>query len=136
MGAATWRVSPTSIARLLGAGSCTLQDPRRCYTNPITTVGAAGFFGGQAGTVGCLGLTSSAVVNQATGLPGPIRVILDFDTEVSLCERPGDRVRAPGGSNCAAGVGATTTTTTAPLPLPCGLTVPLVQRDLRARADL
>jgi hypothetical protein len=109
---------------ILGAGNCTLADPRRCYRDPITTVGAAGFFGGQAGTVGCLGLTSSAVVNQATGLPGAIRVILDFEADVRCASDPDVTFEPPGGSNCPQTVGTSSTTTTLLPTLPCALSLP------------
>jgi hypothetical protein len=109
---------------LLGAGSCAQLEPRRCYDNPIETVGAANFFGGQAGTVGCLGRTSSAVINQATGLPGAIRVILDFESEVRCASNPAVEFNPPGGSNCNSSTTESTTTTTVPLPVPCGLALP------------
>jgi hypothetical protein len=110
---------------LLGAGACTLDEPRRCYPDPITTEGAAGFYGGIAGTIGCLGVTSSAVVNQATGLPGAIRVVLDFETEVRCANDPSVQMNPPGGANCPDEPVSTTTTTTLLPPLPCSLTFPL-----------
>ena len=116
---------------LLGAGACTLLEPRRCYPNPIATEGDAGFFGGIAGTVGCLGVTSSAVVNQATGLPGAIRVVLDFESDVRCQSDPNVRFEPPSGANCPA-FGSTTTTTTLLPPLPCVASFPLCGGDCPA----
>jgi hypothetical protein len=103
---------------VIGGGTCSIQEKRRCYPDPIVTDGAPGFYGGIASTVGCLGLTSSPVINAATGLPGAARVVFDFDAETRCADRPDLLFEPPTGFNCTATTTTSTTTSSLP-PLPC-----------------
>jgi hypothetical protein len=75
------------------------------------------------GTNACIGLTSSAVINQASGLPGAVRIALEADLEPRCAGAPGVRWDPPSGSNCT--TASTTTTTTLIPPILCGDAFPV-----------
>ncbi len=107
----------------LSAGSCTLTENRRCFPDPIVVDGRPGVLGANLGTNSCIGLTSSAVINQASGLPGAVRVALEADIRPRCASSPSVRWDPPTGATCTT-VSTTTTTTLVP-PLPCGDAFPL-----------
>jgi hypothetical protein len=107
---------------LNGNGACTISRPRRCFPDPLTADGEPGLFGAQVGSVACIGLTTSAVINIASGLPGAVKVGLEFDAEPSCSGHPDTPWQPPGGANCATTT-STTTTTLFP-PLPCIASIP------------
>ena len=100
-----------------GTGACTIEQPRICYPDPIEVGGHPGLFGADVGGLACIGVTTSAVINVASGLPGPVRVALNFDSDVGCGADPSVPWDPPIGSNCTT-IGSTTTTTLVP-PLPC-----------------
>jgi hypothetical protein len=63
------------------AGSCTQNQPRPCFLDPIVATGAPD--PDQTMLVGafCVPPTSSSGVNSATGLPGPSRIAVELGLE-------------------------------------------------------
>lgn len=82
------------------AGTCRLVQTRRCYTDPIVAPGRPGHLGAVLGATGCIGLTSNPAVNLASGLPGAVRVVLDYDSEVRCASDPDVIFQPPTGANC------------------------------------
>ncbi len=103
----------------LNAGSCSVLDLRRCFTDPITVDGNADIYNPVTGGIFCIPATTNIAVNQTAGLPGPGTVNLDFDADVR-CQSDVDQVYDfPNGDACPDVVTTTTTTTTTvTLPLP------------------
>ena len=107
---------------VLGAGSCTVLDLRRCFPDPIAVSGHADVDNPVTGAVFCIPPTTNIAVNQTAGLPGPGTIQLDFDAEVRCQSDPDLDYQFPDGANCPDLVTTTTTTTTSitlPIP-PCG----------------
>jgi hypothetical protein len=104
-----------------GQGACTISQPRRCYPNPITVSGSPGVFGADVGGLACIGLTTSAVINIASGLPGAFKIELDFDSEPACASDPSLPWYPPAGANCTATASTTTTTLFPPLPCVAGI---------------
>ena len=103
-----------------GAGNCTVVERLRCYPDPIMVGGQPSFSGADMGGLACIGLTSSPAINVASGLPGPVRVALNVDTDVRCADDFDIPWDAPVGGNCPVSV-----TTTTLIGLPCGDTFPL-----------
>lgn len=82
------------------AGNCTLVQTRRCYTDPIVAPGRPGHLGEVLGATGCIGLTSNPAINLASGLPGAVRVVVDYDSEVRCASDPEVIFEPPTGANC------------------------------------
>jgi hypothetical protein len=100
-----------------GNGACQISERRRCYTDPITVSGRSGVFGAKLGAISCIGVTTSAAINLASGLPGAVRLGLDVDLETSCADLPNRTWDPPSGSNCIVqGTATTTTTSTTLLP--------------------
>ncbi len=103
-------------------GTCSVQDLRRCFPDPITAVGDPDTYDPTSGSLFCIAATSNPAINLAAGLPGPGKLLLSFDSDIR-CQSNHDLVyEFPSGANC--GGGASTTSTTL-LPLPgCDETAP------------
>jgi hypothetical protein len=103
---------------ITGAGACTLTERRKCYTDPITVDGRPGLFGAKIGGIGCIGVTSSLAINQASGLPGAVRVGLDIDLDTKCGGvKEKENWQPPAGANCVVtGTPTTSTTSTTLLP--------------------
>jgi len=104
-----------------GNGTCSIVQPRRCYADPIVAHGSPAPFGAEVGGLACIGLTTSAVINVASGLPGAVNVGLDFDATPTCVGNPDVVWQPPGGANC---VTTDTTTTTTLIGLPCVASLP------------
>lgn len=107
---------------VVGAGSCTLAELRRCFPDPITVSGTADVAHPVNGAIFCIPPTTNIAVNQTAGLPGPGTIQLDFDVDIRCQSDPSLVYQFPDGANCPDLVTTTTTTTTTitlPLP-PCG----------------
>jgi hypothetical protein len=102
-------------------GSCTLSKQRLCFADPIVVTGNPGTYGAVSGSLFCIPPTTSGAVNNAGGLPGAGRLVLDFDSDVRCAGDPSVVWEIPGGSNCP---GVTPTTTTTLPTVPCGTLVP------------
>jgi hypothetical protein len=105
-----------------GAGACTVEQQRRCHTDPIVVGGTPGTYRALSGAIFCIPPTTSSVVNSAGGLPGAGRISLDFDAEPRCANEPDTVWEIPGGANCTP-VTPTTTTTLIP-PIGCNTLVP------------
>jgi hypothetical protein len=103
-------------------GSCTIQDKRRCYPDPIEVTGVPSIFTPVASGLACIGVTSSVVINLGAALPGAVRVELEYESTPTCAADPSLPWQPPGGANCVA-TSSTTTTTLIP-PLPCVAGVP------------
>ncbi len=109
-----------------GNGACQISERRKCYTDPIVVSGRPGVFGAKLGAISCIGVTTSAAINLASGLPGAVRLGLDVDLETTCAGLPNRTWDPPSGSNCIVESGSTTTSTTSTTLLPpvdCGSTV-------------
>ncbi len=62
-------------------GACTITESRSCFLDPVTAAGAAHPDTPLLGTVFCVPPTSSSGVNNATGLPGPSRAVVQLEVE-------------------------------------------------------
>lgn len=83
-------------------GICTSSLPhsqRSCFLPTIFVTGESGVYDGEAVSVGCSAQTGSPSVNAARGLPGPVRVRLDFNMDL-LCDDHSTSYELPGGMNC------------------------------------
>jgi hypothetical protein len=60
-------------------GNCELAQRRRCFLDPLEATGSASTEGDELVSAYCGGLLSSAGKNAAFGLPGPIRLVTDWD---------------------------------------------------------
>jgi hypothetical protein len=105
--------------QLLGAGSCTLQQRRRCFPNPIEASGDPDAIHPILGTTFCIPATSSVAVNASGGLPGPGSFEVDFVNDIRCQNDPDRPYLLPDGVNCT----VTTTTTTSTLST-CATTTP------------
>jgi hypothetical protein len=76
--------------------------------------GEAGIFGMDVGGLACIGLTTSPAINVASGLPGAVRVAVNFDLDQKCETDPLVSWHPPAGANCPVLAGT-----------PCGDTVPL-----------
>jgi hypothetical protein len=83
-----------------GCGNCTLQQNKPCFTSPITATGTPGIYSSEGVSTFCTAATSNDGVNGAGGLPGPGRVLLDFDFNVWCDAAHTTQMELPGGSNC------------------------------------
>jgi hypothetical protein len=84
------------------AGQCTVEERLRCYPDPIPVTGSPGIFGDEVGGLACIGLTTSPAINVASGLPGPVRVAIDFDLDIRCATDPNMTWNPPAGTNCPA----------------------------------
>jgi hypothetical protein len=98
-----------------GHGACQISERRKCYTDPITVDGRPGVFGAKLGAISCIGVTTSAAINLASGLPGAVRLGLDVDLTPTCGNLPNRAWDPPSGSNCIVESTPTTTTTTTTL---------------------
>jgi hypothetical protein len=85
---------------LYGAGQCTLEERLRCYPDPLPVSGTPGIFSEELGGLACIGLTTSPAINVASGLPGAVRVVVDFDMDARCATDPTVSWLAPAGTNC------------------------------------
>jgi hypothetical protein len=106
----------------LDAGSCTVQDIRRCFPDPIVVTGVQDVYNPVTGAIFCIPPTTSLPVNQTAGLPGPGATNLEFDADVRCQSDTTLEYQFPDGANCPQlTTTTTTTTTTVTLPVPaCG----------------
>ncbi len=108
-----------------GHGACQISERRKCYTDPITVSWRPGVFGAKIGAISCIGVTTSAAINLASGLPGAVRLGLDTDLQAT-CDGLNRAWEPPSGSNCIVDGGAITTTTSTTLltEFDCGTLLP------------
>lgn len=79
-------------------GDCTLSETVGCFDGTIDATGTPGSLGAELVSTFCTAHTSNGGVNAAGGLPGPARLVLDFDFEARCSD--GDLAQAPGFVNC------------------------------------
>ncbi|MFP6627149.1 MAG: hypothetical protein VCA74_08870 [Deltaproteobacteria bacterium] len=80
-------------------GSCSLQQARNCFLNPVVGQGNPSPHGADMASTFCVPPTASASINAAGGLPGPGRVMINFDY-YGVCPDGITPHELPGGSNC------------------------------------
>ena len=61
-------------------GNCTLSETRSCFLEPIQSSGIADADKPVVATTFCVPPTNSSGINQATGMPGPSRTIIQLET--------------------------------------------------------
>lgn len=90
-------------------GSCTVAQQRSCFPDPFGAVGSDGAVGSTAssGAYGadlvstmCIAATGNSGVNASVGLPGPGRLLLNFDFLGRCASDNSVAFELPGGSNC------------------------------------
>jgi hypothetical protein len=90
-------------------GSCTLFQNRACFPDPMgaqgsdAVVGAipsASVYGAELVSTLCVPATSNATIDTSVGLPGPARLLIDFDNLGRCGANPLASFELPGGSNC------------------------------------
>jgi hypothetical protein len=79
-------------------GTCTLQQPRRCFLDPIVETGTKGVDGAELVSTFCAPPTVNVGINNTNGLPGAGRVKLDVDF-TAYCP-DGATPFELGGANC------------------------------------
>ncbi|MFP6598891.1 MAG: hypothetical protein VB852_00435 [Deltaproteobacteria bacterium] len=79
-------------------GSCSLTEPRSCFTDPITAEGDTSQNGGDVVATFCTPPSNSMAINTAAGSPGPSRITVSMEFE-GLCD-DGSVAEPPAGSNC------------------------------------
>lgn len=79
-------------------GDCTISAAVECFDGTIGAEGTPGSLGAELVSTFCTAHTGNAGVNAAGGLPGPGRLVLDFDFEARCSD--GDLAQAPGFVNC------------------------------------
>jgi hypothetical protein len=105
-----------------GQGLCSISEKRRCYTDPIVSVGDPDPIESAKVSIFCIPPTTSAAVNNSGGLPGPGTFDLEGVNDIRCRDDLSIAYQLPDGSNCAP---VTTSTTTTSLPLaPCENAVP------------
>jgi hypothetical protein len=60
-------------------GNCTITEPRSCFLDPIVSTGDADPQSPLIAASYCVPPTSSSGVNNATGLPGPSRAVVQVE---------------------------------------------------------
>ncbi|MFN2377221.1 MAG: hypothetical protein ABR538_11835 [Candidatus Binatia bacterium] len=95
------------------AGTCTLQQLRRCFPDPIVASGVPDTFRPTSVSAFCIAHTSNPAINIASGLPGPGTLAISVDNDIRCQSDPNLVYEFPSGANCAM---ATTTTTLLPVP--------------------
>jgi hypothetical protein len=78
-------------------GACSLNEPRKCFLDPIDADGTPGTEGAVLVSNFCSAPTSSGAVNAAAGTPGPSRLSLDFEFFGRCAD---GSPWGPGGANC------------------------------------
>jgi hypothetical protein len=90
-------------------GGCTLFQQRSCFPDPLGAVGSDGTVGTtrSSGVYGadlvgllCVPPTANSGINNSVGLPGPARLLLNFDFEGRCASDHSIAFELPGGSNC------------------------------------
>jgi hypothetical protein len=79
-------------------GTCTLEQPRGCYLDPIIEDGVNGPDGAEVVSTFCFPSTISSGINAAVGLPGAARLKLDVDFTAYCSD--GVTEHELGGANC------------------------------------
>jgi hypothetical protein len=87
---------------IYNAGQCAVSERLRCYPDPLTVSGKPGIHGNDLGGLACIGLTTSPAINVASGLPGAVRVAVNFDLDVRCETDPAVTWNPPAGTNCPA----------------------------------
>jgi len=81
-------------------GDCSLDQQKRCFRNPIVAKGVPGQDGAELVSNFCSPPTNNVGINNAGGIPGAGRAIIDWDFK-GFCPLPNDtREFELGGSNC------------------------------------
>ncbi len=90
-------------------GSCSLFQQRSCFPDPVGAVGSDGVVGTtpSSGVYGadlvgllCVPPTNNFGINTSAGLPGPARLLLNFDFEGRCASDRRVVYDIPGGANC------------------------------------
>jgi hypothetical protein len=81
-------------------GECSLAQTKRCFLNPIDASGVPGQDGAELVSNFCSPPTNNVGINNAGGIPGAGRAVIDWDFK-GFCPTPNDtREFELGGSNC------------------------------------
>lgn len=90
-------------------GSCSISQMRACFPNPLGAAGSdsalgavpsSGAYGADLVSTLCLPATADSAVNDSIGLPGPARMLINFDFLGRCASNPTLSYELPGGSNC------------------------------------
>lgn len=84
----------------LGAGSCTLEQKRACYPDPLIQEASPGVLEADLSATFCIAATTSAAVNQSAGLPGPGVLTLSTEFDPTCASDPSLSWELPSGANC------------------------------------
>jgi hypothetical protein len=84
----------------LAAGSCTIEQDRPCYPDPLEISGAGTPFGADLSSLFCIPPTNSAAVNNTAGLPGAGATTLNMDMDVLCASDHAVVWEPPAGVNC------------------------------------
>ncbi|MBI5506043.1 MAG: hypothetical protein HY899_14700 [Deltaproteobacteria bacterium] len=90
-------------------GNCALYQFRSCLPDPFGAIGTHGYYGSTeaSGVYGsdmvstfCIAATQNIGVNSSVGLPGPGRLLINFDFEGRCASDDNVPFELPGGSSC------------------------------------
>jgi hypothetical protein len=90
-------------------GNCTLLQERACFPDPLgargtdalpAAVPAGSVYGAELVSTLCVPATGNASIDTSVGLPGPTRLLIDFDILGRCGLNPTLSFELPGGSNC------------------------------------
>jgi hypothetical protein len=84
----------------LDAGTCSIEQRRRCFLDPLVAVGKAGLFESDLAGQACLGATTSIAINAASGLPGPVNVDVFNEYHATCAVDSSVTWEPPTGANC------------------------------------
>lgn len=90
-------------------GDCTMLQRRACFPDPLGATGsdaeadavpAAGVYGADLVGTLCVPATGNLPIDASVGLPGPARLLINFDFAARCASDPTRTFELPGGSNC------------------------------------
>jgi hypothetical protein len=90
-------------------GNCTLLQKRACFPDPLGAQGsdavpgavpAGAVYGAELVSTLCVPATGTPSIDTSVGLPGPTRLLIDFDFLGRCGLNPTLSFELPGGSNC------------------------------------
>jgi hypothetical protein len=90
-------------------GNCSLTQPRACFPNPFGAAGSdavvgavpsSGVYGADMVGTLCVPASGSSTIDDSVGLPGPARLLINFDFLGRCAGDPSTSFDLPGGSNC------------------------------------
>lgn len=92
--------SDDAECRANGNGNCSIEENRRCFTDPIVRQGDTDPSNPVSVAIFCIPATYNAATNAALGLPGPGTLDLEFMSDIRCRNDINTPYQLPDGSNC------------------------------------